>query len=93
MRGNVRQVQKERRALAALFGQQGLLKVRELEKEKLDLEERVVALQEKTERLRREVRSMQTDPFLYEKLARERLGLVKPGEVVYDFRADPFETP
>ena len=76
--------------MAAVFGQQGMLKVRELEKEKAALEERGAELGEKTDRLRLEVRDMQTDPFLYEKLARERLGLVKPGEVVYDFREEPF---
>ena len=78
--------------LSAVFGQQGMLKVRELEKEEAVLAARVVELQEKTDRLRGKVRDMQTDPFLYEKLARERLGLVKPGEVVYDFREEPFVT-
>lgn len=75
--------------MAAIFGQQGLLKVRELEKEGASLAGRVAELQGETDRLRRNVQDMQTDPFLYEKLARERLGLVKPGEVVYDFRENP----
>ena len=79
--------------MATVFGQQGVLKVRQLEREKADLEARVVALQEKTDDLRRRVRDMQTDPFLYEKLARERLGLVRPGEVVYDFRENPVAGP
>lgn len=79
--------------MAAVFGQQGMLKVRQLEREKADLEARVLLLQEKTDNLRRQVSDMQTDPFLYEKLARERLGLVRPGEVVYDFRENPVAGP
>jgi cell division protein FtsB len=76
--------------MAAVFGQQGMLKVRELEKEKAHLAARVDALESRNDRLRGQVRHLQSDPFLYEKLARERLGLVKPGEVVYDFRPEPF---
>jgi cell division protein FtsB len=75
--------------LSALFGEQGFLKVRHLENERAELEEEVALLENETRGLRGEVRGMQSDPFLYEKAARERLGLVKPGEVVYDFREDP----
>jgi len=77
--------------LSALFGEQGFLKVRHLEKERAELEEKVATLENETRGLRGEVRGMQSDPFLYEKAARERLGLVKPGEVVYDFRDNPLE--
>lgn len=77
--------------LVAVFGEQGLLKVRQLRRERIELEERVAALQAETAELRSDVRGMQSDPFLYEKAAREQLGLVKPGEVVYDFRPDPLE--
>lgn len=77
--------------LVAVFGEQGLLKVRQLDREKTELEERVAALDAETAVLRSEVRGIQSDPFLYEKAAREQLGLVKPGEIVYDFRTDPLE--
>lgn len=77
--------------LAAVFGEQGMLKVRHLNGERAALAEQIDALAAETALLRHQVRGMQNDPFLYEKAARERLGLVKPGEVVYDFRADPLE--
>jgi cell division protein FtsB len=77
--------------LSALFGEQGFLKVRHLENERAELEEKVAVLEGETRSLRGEIRGMRSDPFLYEKAARERLGLVKPGEVVYDFRDDPLE--
>ncbi len=77
--------------LAAVFGEQGVLKVRHLGAEKEELEGRVAAIEEETRDLRGRVLSMQNEPFLYEKAARERLGLVKQGEVVYDFRFDPLD--
>jgi len=77
--------------LAAVFGEQGVLKVRYLAGEREELEDRVAAIEEETRDLRGRVLSMQNEPFLYEKAARERLGLVKQGEVVYDFRSDPLD--
>lgn len=77
--------------MAAIFGEQGLLKVRQLEGERRRLEDRVAIMEEETRSLRTEVRGFHSDPFLYEKEAREKLGLVKPGEVVYDLRPDPLE--
>jgi cell division protein FtsB len=77
--------------LAAVFGEQGVLRVRHLRKERLVLEGRVSLLEGETERLRQEVSRMRTNPFTYEKAARERLGFGKEGEVVYDFREDPLQ--
>jgi len=77
--------------LAAVFGEQGVLRVRHLKQERRLLEERVSSLGVEAEGLRREVRSMRADPLPYEKAARERLGYGKPGEFVYDFRADPLD--
>jgi cell division protein FtsB len=36
-----------------------------------------------------EVRILRTDPARVEAIAREELGLVKPGELVYEFRTAP----
>lgn len=80
--------------LTALFGEQGLLRVRQLEGERSNLERRIALLEEETGALRDEVHRFKKEPFAYESLARERLGLVMPGEVVYDFRTDPLsQTP
>jgi cell division protein FtsB len=79
--------------LTAVFGEQGMLKVRHLKQEHSDLEERISLLDGETAELRGKVRAIRFDPFPYEKAARERLGYAKPGEVVYDFRSDPLEAP
>jgi len=75
--------------MAAVFGDQGMLKIRHMERERTAMREWVTVLEEETMELRHQVAGMQTDPFFYEKAARERLGLAKKGEVIYDFRADP----
>ena len=77
--------------LAAVFGEQGVLRVRHQKQERRLLGERVSSLEIEAEVLRQEVRSMRADPLPYEKAARERLGYGKAGEFVYDFRADPLE--
>src|SRR5512140_1111451 len=50
--------------------------VRRLERENASLETRVT-------QLRREVKALQGDPTALERAAREDLGYVKPGEIVY----------
>lgn len=79
--------------LTAVFGEQGMLRVRQLNQERSELEERIALLDAETAELRGKVHMMKTDPFPYEKAARERLGYARPGEVVYDFRSDPLEPP
>jgi cell division protein FtsB len=79
--------------LTAVFGEQGMLRVRHLNQERSDLQERIARLDAETADLRGKVRVMQSDPFPYEKAARERLGYARPGEVVYDFRSDPLGAP
>ncbi len=43
-------------------------------------------LKEKNRELKRELWSLQNDPFVMEKLGREELGLVKKGEMLYKVR-------
>jgi len=50
--------------------------VRRLERENTALERRVAAL-------RREVKALRGDPAAVERAAREELGYVRPGEIVY----------
>lgn len=66
------------------FGEHGLWRMwrlkrkeRELKKEVAEIEARRKVLEEEMKRLR------EGDPKLIEKLARERYGMVKPGEKIY----------
>ncbi len=61
----------------------GLRKARRNEAEAERLERENAALEQRVARLRREVKALQGDPAALERAAREELGYVKPGEIVY----------
>ncbi len=70
-------------SLVAVFGEGGFLDVRrarhELDRHRAELWRQV----DEIRRLRREVRALRDDPSAVERVAREDLGLVRPGEVVF----------
>ena len=70
-------------ALAAVYGGHGLMHLVRLQDEQRELEHAAFQLQQWNEHLRERVQLLQTDDGYIEKLARERLGLVKKGEIVY----------
>ncbi len=61
----------------------GLRKARRNEAEAERLERENAALEQRVTQLRREVKALQGDPAALERAAREELGYVKPGEIVY----------
>jgi cell division protein FtsB len=64
------------------YGGQSLMRVWTLNKEVETLEREVGALRAEAARLTADVDRLRTDPDYIEEIARERLGLVKPGERV-----------
>jgi cell division protein FtsB len=75
--------------MLSVFGEQGVFKIRKLERDRVVLEQKVRAIENDNAELRRQLREMKEGRASYELAAREKLGLVKPGEIVYDFRTDP----
>jgi len=70
-------------ALAILgFGGQSLGRLWNMKREVDGLEREIVALRAETDRLSASVARLRTDPDSIEQIAREELGLVKPGERV-----------
>ncbi len=61
----------------------GLRKALRNEAEAARLERENAALEQRVTQLRREVKALQGDPAAVERAAREELGYVKPGEIVY----------
>ncbi len=61
----------------------GLRKARQQEAEARRLEAENAALEQAVARLRRDVKALRGDPAALERAAREELGYVKPGEMVY----------
>ncbi len=74
---------------AAVFGDTGILHLRRLRAEVDALHRDVQGLEAENERLSRALAELRTDPAAVERIAREELGLVRPGERVLRFPRSP----
>jgi cell division protein FtsB len=79
--------------VAILFGSRGVLHLRALVGEETAIKQRIAGLLEENQRLRTQVRQLRDDDRYLERLAREQLGFVRPGEVVYRFAAPGHPAP
>lgn len=68
-----------------VIGERGAIHLWRLRAEKAKLDERNYELQKDNEALRQRIWRLRHDNFYLEKLAREELSLVRPGEVIYRF--------
>jgi cell division protein FtsB len=69
--------------IAAVYGDHGLIHLLRMQSEQRQLEHVAFDLQQQNEHLRERIRRLQSDDHYIEKLARERLGLVRKGEIMY----------
>ena len=76
----------------SLFGDHGLLHLRQLNNELASLKEKNHQLESSVEELKEKIKAFNTQDKPLEKLAREELGLSKEGEVVYLFPGKPTRT-
>jgi len=68
-------------SVAAMFGEGGWLDMRRLRDDVLRMRHRVERQERRVAALRAGVRRLENDPMSRERVAREQLGLVRPGEV------------
>jgi cell division protein FtsB len=68
--------------LLAVFNDRGLIQVHAQSKKLAAIETEVSQIDAENQQLTQEIQGLRTDPSMIEKLAREELKLVKPGEVV-----------
>ncbi len=71
--------------LVTIVGERGALHLWRLRGQKAQLDEQNYQLQKTNEELRRRIGRIRNDNRYLEKLAREELNLVRPGDVVYRF--------
>ena len=71
--------------LVTIVGERGALHLWRLHGEKSNLDEQNYLLQKENEALRLRISRLRNDDAYLEKLAREELNLVRPGEVIYRF--------
>jgi cell division protein FtsB len=67
------------------FGDKGILHLLGLQKELARIKETNVRMEEENRRLREEVSRLQNEKRYIEEIARKELGMVKEGEVIYQF--------
>lgn len=75
--------------VASVMGNRGLVRLYRMHQTKAALEREITQLATTNAALAEEVRALRTETGRVEAIAREELGLVKPGEIVYEFRAAP----
>jgi cell division protein FtsB len=76
-------------SLHQILGENGYLTLRARQREVRQLENEVRRLAEENQRLDREVNRLRNDPRAIERVAREEMKLVRPGEVIYTLPAAP----
>ncbi len=75
--------------VASVVGKRSVIRLYQMHQDKVALEREIERLATANAALAEEVRQFRTDPTKIESIAREELGLVKPGEIVYEFEAPP----
>ena len=66
-----------------LFGSRGIIQRLRLEHQKVELEQRIRDAETDADRLKRESKALDNDRAAIERVAREKHGMVRPGETVY----------
>ena len=70
-----------------IFGERGLLSIRQLNREKQELQIKADELKAENEKLKREIEALRSDRRYLESIARRDFGLVRPNEIIYQFPA------
>ena len=74
-------------AMVTVFGENGILKVLALRTYLSDLQDTVADIRQDNHQLSRQVEGLKNDSRVIEKIAREKLGMAKKGEIVFFFKS------
>ena len=74
--------------MAAITGERGYLDVRRQRARLSKLRAEVGTLRRENLTLLAEVRALKHDPYIIEKIAREKLGYARPGELIFQFQPE-----
>jgi cell division protein FtsB len=75
----------------AVFGNRGVLRILQAERQQQQLKEQLAVLQQEQQRLRDEIDRLRNDKDYWEQLARKKLGMVREGELIYHLPAEKTE--
>jgi cell division protein FtsB/cell division protein DivIC len=71
------------------FGEKGIFNLLRLRKEVARIKEKNSQLEGENQRLKEEIKRLQSDKRYIEEIARKELGMVKEGEIIYQFDTSP----
>jgi len=72
-----------------VFGAHGVLAMRRTQTEMEQLHSDIARLNDENGKLTSEVKSLKTDPKSIERIAREEMGLARPGEMIFKLPSAP----
>jgi cell division protein FtsB len=72
--------------VGSLFGDRGILQLMAQRQRALELAREIEEIRAENVRMAAEIRALRTDPRAIERIAREQLGLARPGETVFLIR-------
>ena len=76
-------------AVHDIFGAHGFLAMRRTQRQIQQLREEIERLNKENNALSERVQSLRTDPKAVERIAREEMGLARPGELIFKMPAAP----
>ena len=69
--------------LQDVFGNHGVLAMRRSEQEAREVQRQINQMNEENRQLEQRVKALKTDPQAIERIAREEMGLARPGEYIF----------
>jgi cell division protein FtsB len=76
-----------------VFGPHGFIAMRRTQKEIEQIREQIGKMNDENKSLTEQVNSLKTDPRSIERIAREEMGLARPGEMIFKLPDTPKTTP
>jgi cell division protein FtsB len=75
--------------LQDIFGTHGVLAMRHAQKEAASVQQEIEQINKENRQLQDSVKALKTDPQAIERIAREELGLARPGEIIFKTSTRP----
>lgn len=79
--------------LQDIFGTHGVVAMRRSQEQAADIQKEIDHLNEENQRLQEHVRALKSDPAEIERVAREDMGLARPGEYIFRIQPKPGTQP
>jgi cell division protein FtsB len=77
--------------LQGVLGTHGVLAMRHSMKQSAEIQKQIQQLNKENQQLQKRVESLKTDPAAIERIAREDMGLARPGEYIFKIQPKPGE--